>query len=361
MKRWLLFPFVLASLALVLPASAQGDGMITLDDATPSIDVVISQPPNTTGTVSLSIAQAAVTMTDEAGNTVFHAADGRLHAIELNIAPNTGSHTLTIQRLAGAPQAYVNVLSLPELTVQGAANLVNSSTIGLNQATLLPLDPVNPGGLVEVQIPDGSAGVITANFPDAHAATRLVDSAGATLATSSGGQVDAMNLMVDGGSYRFAVRADNIESSMVAGVRAVASTEGGLALLPQPTAVNTVASTTGDCQATIGVSSVNLRSGPGTGYSVMGYGYRGETYTVGGRNPQNNWVVIGTPQGSSWIAASTVQLNGVCDQLQSFDIPFRQAQEAQIIVATPEQIIQNFTDVIGCNTSHAEDGRRAAR
>ena len=101
MKRFLI-PLLFLLLLGALPALAQDNtNLITLNDATPAIDVVITLPPDTTGTVSLTIAQAAITLTDSANVVVFHAADARLHAVELNIAPNSGSHTLTVERLPG--------------------------------------------------------------------------------------------------------------------------------------------------------------------------------------------------------------------------------------------------------------------
>ena len=72
-------------------------------------------------------------------------------------------------------------------------------------------------------------------------------------------------------------------------------------------------------------SSVNLRSGPGTGYSVLGYGYLNENYVVGGRNPENNWIVVGTDSGSAWMALTGVNLQGACDALTVFNIPLRDA------------------------------------
>ncbi|HEX2905792.1 MAG TPA: hypothetical protein VHO69_02950, partial [Phototrophicaceae bacterium] len=105
MKR-LLFPLFFLILVTALPAFAQDNAnLITLNDATPAIDVVITLPPDTTGTIALDFSGAAVRLTDANKNVVFKAADSRLHGLELNIAPNSNAHTLTVERLPGLAEA----------------------------------------------------------------------------------------------------------------------------------------------------------------------------------------------------------------------------------------------------------------
>src|SRR5574339_274245 len=125
MKRFLI-PLLFLLLLGALPALAQDNtNLITLNDATPAIDVVITLAPDTTGTVSLAIAQAAITLTDSANAVVFHAADARLHGVDINIAPNSGSHTLTVERLPGITEASVSVASMPELTINGTVEHIS--------------------------------------------------------------------------------------------------------------------------------------------------------------------------------------------------------------------------------------------
>lgn len=58
-------------------------------------------------------------------------------------------------------------------------------------------------------------------------------------------------------------------------------------------------------------SAVNLRSGPGTVYSVIGAAKPGETYTITAKIPDGTWVEICCAnQGRAWIAASVVTTNG---------------------------------------------------
>lgn len=338
MKRFLI-PLLFLLLLGALPALAQENtNLITLNDATPAIDVVITLPADTTGTVSLSMVQAAITLTDSANAVVFHAADARLHAIELNIAPNSGSHTLTVERLPGMTEAYVSVASLPELNVNGTVVHIAGIAVTLNEEIALSLDPTSPGGTAAVIIPHGTTGVMTATFPGSYATTQLVDAQGVVIAQSAGGHVDGLGFILDAGNYDFTVLGSSLTGTVVAGVRIVSAEDTGVSILEAPANSQTItAATTGEtCSAIVIGSSVNLRSGPGTGYSVLDYGYLNENYVVGGRNPENNWIVVGTDSGSAWMALTGANLQGVCNNLTVFNIPLRDAQSAPIIITTPQ-------------------------
>lgn len=339
MKRFLLPLFFL--LLVAIPAVAQDTGTrITLDDATPRIDVVISLPPDSTGAVALNIAQAAVTLTDAANTVVFHAADARLHGVELNIAPNSGSHTLTVERLPGMTEAYVSVVSLPDLTLKGNVKEIEGSTVTLNQEIALALDASNPGGTVAVNIPAGTTGAMRASFTGSYATTQLVDAAGIVLVESTGGHVDGMNLVLDGDDYQFTLLGSGLTAPVVAEVRVVSAVEGGFTVLNNPVPAEAVAIATtapAECSATVIASSADLNSGPGTGYTVVASGYHSQVFKAGGRNPENNWLVVRTDTGSAWIASNDVQLQGACDNLTVFDIPLRDAQLSSPVVTVPQQ------------------------
>lgn len=351
MKRFSLLVLVSVLLSMTLPALAQQDNpnLITLNDASPAIDVVITLPTDTSGSISLDLALASVTLTDANNAVVFTAADERLHGLEFNIAPNSGTHTLTVERLPGVAEAYVSVDSLPEMTVNGTVELVESNTLTLRQEVMLSLTTGNPGATVAVEIPSDAVGVITATFPGALATTQLVDSEGVLVAQSVGGHIDALTFMLDGGNYDFTVLGNNLTGTVVVGVRAVSIEEAGFTIVKAPSLPVETVTETSFCNATVVASSANLRSGPGTGYSVLGYAYRGEIYPIGGQNQENNWVVIGTPDGgSAWLSLDVAQIGGACNQLTIFDTPTRDAVPAQLTITggtsngeiTREQAIQ---------------------
>jgi hypothetical protein len=341
MKRLTLFTFLMLAAAVPLLAQEKPD-LIVLNDATPAIDVAIALPPDTTGTISLNIAQAAVTLTDASGATVFSAADGRLHALELNIAPNSGNHTLTVGRLPGVAEASVSVISLPEPTINGAVTLVEGDALTLNEEIAITLNPSAPGGTATVNIPEGTTGVLTTTFPGASASTQLIDADGQLIAQSTGGHIDALSVVLDAGQYDFTILSSNLSSPIVAGIRAVSSEDGGFTVIDAPAtpvlaADTAVASSGENCTATVSTNSVNLRTGPGTGYTVLDYAYRGEVFAVGGKNPESNWVVIGTDTGSAWMSLENAQLQGACDALTIFNIPLQDAVPAQVIITSPHQ------------------------
>lgn len=338
MKRLLVLSLFISSLFLAMPVLASEDTVITLDDASPSVDVVITLPLDTTGTIAINMSMAAVTLKDESGNIVFHAADERLHALELNIAPNTGQHTLTVERLPGVTTAYVSIKGVDSLTINGQSSPVNTSPISYNQTSSLALDSSNPNGTVNVSIPADNTGVVTASFVGANATTQFVDSNGVVVAYSFAGHIDGLSLLVDGGDYSMNILGSGLNASIGASVRVMPTNEAGFMLMdiPQTAEQTTSTSDANTCTATILVSSVNLRSGPGTGYSVLQYGYNGDTYPVGGQNTDGSWVVIGTNDSSAWISSNTAQFNGNCNALTVFNVPYREAQVPQIILSTPE-------------------------
>jgi uncharacterized protein YraI len=133
------------------------------------------------------------------------------------------------------------------------------------------------------------------------------------------------------------VLGSGLTDTVVAGVRAVSAENGGFTVIEAPApAAETVFTAGNSCSATVTVSSANLRSGPGTGYSVLDYAYRGENYPVGGRNPENNWVVIGTSDGgSAWLSLSVAQMQDACAELTVFNVPLRNAAPAQIVINAP--------------------------
>jgi uncharacterized protein YraI len=221
------------------------------------------------------------------------------------------------------------------MTIGGSVETIEGDTLALNQETTLSLNADTPGGTVSIEVPAETVGVVSATFPGAFAATQLVDRDGVLLAESTGGHVDGLTFVLDSGNYDFTVLGSDLTGTVLAGVRAVSAEDGGFAVIEAPTepAEALAQTNTGNCTATVTASSANLRSGPGTGYSVLGYTYRGDSYPVGGQNQENNWIVIGTPDGgSAWLALSAAQMQGTCDTLTVFDTPTQDAAPAQITI-----------------------------
>jgi uncharacterized protein YraI len=69
---------------------------------------------------------------------------------------------------------------------------------------------------------------------------------------------------------------------------------------------------------TVLVDRLNIRSGPGTGYAIVGSAAEGEKYTVTGQNGNCAWLKIsssGKPLG--WVSGSKsyTRLNGACSKI----------------------------------------------
>jgi SH3-like domain-containing protein len=347
MKRLLMLALACVLAATVVPTLAQSQpapsDVILLNDATPSVSANVSLPQDATGVVSLNLNNASVIVTDSTGKIVFQVADSRVHTVELSIVPNSGAQTIKIERLPGATQAAVTILALPELTSTGTAQFVDTPSLTLSQEHALQLDAANPGGNVQFNIPASTTGVVTSTYFGANVTSQLVDNNGAVVATSFGGTIDGLNLVLDSGTYGMTLLGNNLPNSITAGVQVMPAEAAGMVALQLPAATEAPAivsdTTTAApetvavaCNASIAGTSVNLRSGPGTGYNVLGYGYQNETYPVGGVNPEQNWVVVGLPSGSAWVSKSLVNLDGGCDSLAVYNIPLRNAPQAQIIV-----------------------------
>lgn len=344
MKRLIiLFLNLVVAATAVLPVVAQDNGVIdaiTLNDATPSIDVVITLPPDTTGSISLSLSMAAVKMLDQHGGIVFEAADPRIHMLELNIAPNTGTHTLVVERLPNISQAYVKIASLPELTNTGVVTEVTSNTLNQYQGYTFPVTSTEPAGDVSFSIPDQSTGVITASFLGMNAVAQFEDDKGTVLAISHA-HVDGLNIVLDGGTYKAAILAIGLTEEKRIGVQLVPVDGLNFALLPtsESPAESVAGANNVPCKATVTAISANLRSGPGTGYSVLNYTQRGQTLMVGGTNPEQNWIVVAASEGTSaWLSRDLVQLEGVCSSLTVFNIPLRNAPPVtiQVVPSNPD-------------------------
>jgi SH3-like domain-containing protein len=85
-------------------------------------------------------------------------------------------------------------------------------------------------------------------------------------------------------------------------------------------------------QVTVNVESANLRSGPGTNYSIVGAAFQGEQLEVAASTSDRAWYLVTHPNpGSVWIAASVTTLN-VANVTLSI---------AATIPPTPQIIVEN--------------------
>jgi SH3-like domain-containing protein len=331
------------------------EDVIVLDNATPSIDAVIALPPDTTGGVAVEMAGASLTLTDNTGEVVLQIADPRVHNVRFNLMSNTGEHTLHLERLDSLDTALVQITSISEFLVQPVSQEVNDNVISIDQSTNVVLNATNPNTVLDVIIPPGSLGMLTITAPNAETMSQFTDVNSTVIATSMGNHINELSMLVDNGDYQYTMLDTNIADETITNVRLTSYDILQNPILDLPETNNNINIQTDsavientappaqsiNCNASVSVSSVNLRSGPGTGYSVIDYGFNAEVYPVGGINTLDSWVVIGLDDGqSAWLTKGAVNLTGSCDNLAVFDVPYREAQPAEVIVVQSEPIIQ---------------------
>ncbi|GAB4575155.1 MAG: hypothetical protein Kow0077_25280 [Anaerolineae bacterium] len=351
-RRMILTLVVLAgALVAVLPARAQsGETDITvLNDSAPGIDVVITPVPGSSGAIRVEAYQAMIRMTDEAGRVVFETADPRVHLLELRLAPDAGTHVLTVERLPGVAEGYVRVTPRLDLADTGPVLLVDArQPLGFQQEADLPLGGTAPSAVTAVDIAAGQQGMVSLAFPGAPVTAQVVDASGQAVATLYGGQLDGLNLLLDEGHYETTLLNTAPDSPTVANVRLAAAraatdlqsfAEGHTQPVSLEGGAGGQAAQTGQiCTITINVSSINLRSGPGTGYSVLDYGFRGEELVVGGTNTTGTWLLVASEEGAAWMSGTLGVLQGGCDGLPVYDIPYREARQPEVIVQPAQPV-----------------------
>lgn len=368
MKRYaVVFAILIASLLAARMVFAQdGSDLITLNDATPGIDVVITPVSGTTGALALELYQTSVTVVDTAGTVVFQMADPRVHRLELRFAPGASSYTLTAERLPGTPESYLRIMPQLDLTQAGDTVLVTNSQqpLGFQQSVDLPLTANTPSQVANFDIPADGSGTMMVSFPNAPVMAQITDEAGQAVATLRGSGIDALGLVLDGGSYELTLLNTNPAQETLANMEVTPALPSVLdEMLPavmaaQPSSEGQTTTASAElCAITIDVASVNLRSGPGTGYSVLDYGFRNEQFQVGGVNPGGAWVVVANPDGSSaWVSRDTGTLSGSCQGLAVYDIPYKEAPKPQIVVQQPPSVVVEQPPSITFSASGASSG-----
>lgn len=96
--------------------------------------------------------------------------------------------------------------------------------------------------------------------------------------------------------------------------------------------------------ATIIVNSCNLRSGPGTNYSIVGAGEKGDVMPIFGKNEDGTWLWIDWTK-PIWIASSLVELDVDISEISYIDYESLVFAEEEVIVTIEitETLLPTFT------------------
>jgi hypothetical protein len=75
----------------------------------------------------------------------------------------------------------------------------------------------------------------------------------------------------------------------------------------------------GECTATVRVRTLNQRTGPGESYDITGSARSREAFSVQGWDDSRQWILVGTAEGTVWMSARYVTLEGACQNLPEDD------------------------------------------
>lgn len=121
---------------------------------------------------------------------------------------------------------------------------------------------------------------------------------------------------------QYIIRASQVLTVLVAVwlglqlIRGSQQSTGSSAAQPNTLGQSVVSDTTqAVCTATVNTRLLNQRSGPGTGYSIVGNAGNGEVFTVQAWNTDQQWVAVTTADGSAWLYVRYVTLKGDCSRL----------------------------------------------
>lgn len=247
--------------------------------------------------------------------------------VEIFVASNADSQSLLLGSVSFADAGVYTI------EVSGENGALGQFVLSLQPGEALPEavelianQPVSDtvGGAAPIRVyhfsttlTDSAVLTILSEKPDWGVLTSLYDETlGRTIATHDAGIHDVVYRLSPGeGSYRVEVRASG-EPSDTAYSICFGTCEGSLLAsqtqevtvleTPEVAAVNcTVASATG--------GTINVRSGPGTQYTIIGNLAAAQTYPALGQLAGGGWFQVSLPNGQSgWIASSVTRLEGDC-------------------------------------------------
>ncbi len=329
---WFILVAVVLGSAQPVAAQSGQNAPIVLDDATPSVDIVITPTGGAAGAVYLELDGVHVRLLDGSQAEVLSLIDRRVGVLAIQLAAGATPHTLRLERLPGVAVARVLATAqatLPDVSVAPS----NTPLIALN-GPMATKAVVAPASTLPVTVTSG-ADLLSAKFPAQDTTVQLVDSSGGVLLTARAGQqINGLAVRLVPGQYAFNVVNRDLSArsevslslspapapalqQVAANPTPVAAPDGGTTLTGNAAPDSAV------CTATVKIASVNLRSGPGTAYSVLGFALQNDILPVGGVNREGGWLLVGSKTGSAWAADWTVMLSGTCNKLTAFDIPLR--------------------------------------
>ena len=223
------------------------------------------------------------------------------YLIEIQGENNTvGQFALSLQPGAALPEAVELVIDQPIAEVVGSQNPVR--VYHFNTTT----EPL----VLTILSDEPDSGVLISLYNE---------DAGKTIATSDASVSGvAYRLPPEERSYRVEVRAGG-EAADTAYSICLGNCGGGLLSAEATVEPETVTATCTVISAA--GTAVNVRSGPGTQYAVIGNLAAGQSYPALGQLSGGEWYQVSVNGQSGWVAASVTQLDGDCANLAQVAAP----------------------------------------
>lgn len=216
--------------------------------------------------------------------------------------PQTGLYTLVVSDVNNQPGEFILRLAVrgnsgsPTVPASGSLDLPVES---FHQTFVIAGDPLNPT-LVTLSA-EGAAAF----------AVEILDTNGQPLALFSAQAIVNFTLPSGGPFYLILTNLNpGTPGSVTISVSSGGSAESTPTPIPQPEISPTPATA---CQVVAG-NSVNVRSGPGTGYSIISQLTSGQNAPATGVN--GGWYLITLSNGTTgWVFGNVVQLQGDCSSV----------------------------------------------
>jgi len=310
-------------------AQAQDNSLIVLNDAAPTAQVIVTLNNGAPGVVYVELQQAKLTLKDATGLDILTIADKRITGIGIQLVQGVATQTLSLERLPGVTQAQARIVAqaeLPPVINVTPSDVEVKALVNLTYARMA----VAPAAVMPI-IASPTANQITAQFPAQDQSVRLLDGTGVPLLIATTGKaISGLSMRVEPGQY--VMNTQNQDATSKADVVVALSPAPTTTLLAMLPTVVPAAAEAVTCQATITTASANLRSGPGTAYSILGYSRRNAVLPVGGTNVEGGWLLVQNETSSAWVSSSIVQLSGNCNSLTAYNIPLRDAVASQPVI-----------------------------
>jgi hypothetical protein len=332
---------LMLSAILALPrtsAHAQDNAVITLDDQTPSVDVVITPTNGAPGVVYAELDGAQLHLLDSAGAETLGLIDKRITAIGIQVAQGATPHTLRLERLPGVSVA--RVMLTPQTTLPEVSVVSVNQPVKVLDAPIAARIELAPAVSLPVTVNEQN-NMITLQFTDQQVTAQITDAGGMVMLTGNGGSsISGLTVRLDVGAYGLTMSNRDLttKSAVLVSLSNAPALTMSAAMLATPTetpAAEAQPVTVGVCTATVNVRSVNVRSGPGTAYSVLGYAAQNSVLPVGGIAREGGWLLVQTDIGAGWISDTTATLAGSCDSLTTYDIAVRNTQPPNLAQPQP--------------------------